>query len=62
VPASWKLYPDTTHAFDNSILGDRPFTRQAGGRKFTYRYNAKSVEAAWRDSREFLARHLVKKN
>jgi dienelactone hydrolase len=58
VPVSWKLYPDTTHAFDSSSLGDRAFTRQAGARTFTYRYNAKSVEAAWRDSREFLARHM----
>lgn len=58
VPVSWKLYPDTTHAFDNSLLGDKVFTRESGGRKFTYRYNAKSVEAAWRDSREFLARSM----
>ena len=62
MPVSWKLYPNTTHSFDNSLMGDRPFTRQSGGRTFTYRYNAKSVEQAWGDSREFLARHLgVKK-
>jgi dienelactone hydrolase len=58
VPVSWKLYPDTTHAFDNSLLGDKVFKRSSGGRTFTYRNNAKSVEAAWRDSREFLSRHL----
>jgi dienelactone hydrolase len=55
---SWKLYPNTTHAFDHSLLGDKSFKRSAGGRTFTYRYNAKSVEDAWRDTREFLVRHL----
>jgi dienelactone hydrolase len=57
-PVSWKVYPNTTHSFDNSLLGDRPFVREGGGRKFIYRYSAKSTEAAWQDARAFLARYL----
>lgn len=61
MPVSWKLYPDTTHGFDHSLLGDTAFKRSAGGRTFTYRYNAKSVEQAWRDTREFMTRYVATK-
>jgi dienelactone hydrolase len=61
MPVSWKLYPNTTHAFDNSLMGDKVFKRSAGGRTFHYRYSAKSVEDAWRDTRAFLAKHLASK-
>ena len=58
-PIAWKVYPGTTHSFDSSIMGDRSFTRPLpGGRTTTYRYNRQSTEDAWRESREFLARHL----
>jgi dienelactone hydrolase len=58
-PIAWKVYPGTTHSFDSSIMGNRPFTRPLpGGRTTTYRYNRESTEDAWRESREFLARHL----
>lgn len=61
LPVSWKVYPNTTHGFDLSHLGGKPLKRQMGNRMVTYRYNPKSVEEAWHDTREFLARHLGSK-
>jgi dienelactone hydrolase len=52
-PVKWIVFPDTTHAFDGPSL-----TRQSGGKTFTYRHNPRAVEEAWRESREFLARHM----
>jgi dienelactone hydrolase len=54
-PVTWRVYPDTTHAFDSKRAGNPPCIISRG---FHYCYNAGSVEAAWQDLRAFLAYHL----
>jgi dienelactone hydrolase len=57
LPVSWKVYQDATHGFDFSHLGTRTLLERRGSRTVTFRYDAKAVEQALRDSREFLSLH-----
>jgi dienelactone hydrolase len=59
LPVEWKVYPKTTHAFDYSILGDRPLTFQRGGQTITYRYNAATVADVWATSLALYGRNLA---
>ena len=58
MPVEYKVFPGTTHLFDNSLLADKPFVFQRGGQTITHRYNSESVEAAWRLTLDFLGRHV----
>ncbi|MBI3374302.1 MAG: dienelactone hydrolase family protein [Betaproteobacteria bacterium] len=54
-PIGYKLYPDTTHAFDspeNGLAG-----RKVRG-QFFYRYNPAATEDAWRELAAFFGRNL----
>ena len=59
MPVEYKVFPGTTHAFDNSLLADKPFVFQQGGHTVTYRYNRESVDEAWRLTLDFLGRHVA---
>jgi dienelactone hydrolase len=60
LPVELKLYPKTTHGFDFSQLGDKPWTfRRPGGDTITYRYNAATVTDAWTLSRAFYSRSFA---
>ena len=52
-PISYKVYPNTTHAFDWRILG-----LQERRGPFLYRYNPDATEDAWRDVKALFERHL----
>ena len=56
MPVEYSVLPGTTHAFDNSGLGDRPLVFSRGGSTITYRYNPGAVETAWRLTLDFFAR------
>lgn len=59
MPVEFVVFPGTTHAFDNSLMGDKPVVIQQGREKtVTHRYNKQAVEEAWRLILAFLARHL----
>ena len=58
MPVEFKVLPGTTHAFDHSWMGDKPVVAKVGGLTVTYRYNRESVEATWKLTLDFLARHL----
>lgn len=54
-PIAYRLYPDTTHAFDsreNGLQGRRV------PRGFFYRYSPTATEESWYELRGFLQRHL----
>ncbi len=53
----FKVLPGTTHAFDHSLMGDKPVVMRQGGQVVTYRYNRESVEATWKLMLDFLGRH-----
>jgi dienelactone hydrolase len=59
-PVSYKVYEDTTHAFDYATLGNREFRRPLGGNRgtATYRYNQASTEASAAALLAFLAGYL----
>jgi dienelactone hydrolase len=57
MPVEYKVFPGTTHAFDHSLMGDKPVVLRYGNRTVTHRYNRDSVEAAWRLTLDFLGRH-----
>jgi dienelactone hydrolase len=62
-PIQYKLYPDTTHAFDESRWGTEGRTMHHGKRgPFLYRYNPEATEDAWRETRTFFDRHLRGRN
>jgi dienelactone hydrolase len=58
LPVELTIFPRTTHAFDHSWMGDKPVVTQQAGHSVTYRYNRTSVEATWKLTLDFLARHL----
>lgn len=58
MPVEIRLFPDTTHAFDHSLWGDRPIEVQYGPRTVTYRYNRQSVEKSWELIVDFLKRRV----
>jgi dienelactone hydrolase len=53
---AYKVFPGTTHAFDHSLMADKPVVLQQGNRTHTHRYNRQSVEAAWELTLDFIAR------
>jgi dienelactone hydrolase len=57
LPVEFKVLPGTTHAFDHSLMGDKPVVVRQGGQMVTYRYNRESVEATWKLILDFLGRH-----
>jgi dienelactone hydrolase len=59
-PVSYKVYEDTTHAFDFATLGSREFRKPLGGNRgtATYRYNQASTEASAAALLAFLAGYL----
>lgn len=52
------VFPGTTHAFDHSLMGDKPVVTRQGRQTITYRYNREAVEAAWKLTLSFLKRYL----
>ena len=58
LPATYKVYPKTTHAFDRSFMKDKPFEQRLGNRTVIYRYNESTVRESWRESVAFFALHL----
>jgi dienelactone hydrolase len=58
LPVEYKVFPGTTHGFDNSLIGDKPFVFQQGNQTITYRYNRQSVDAAWQLTLDFIARRV----
>lgn len=57
MPVEFKVLPGTTHAFDHSLMGDKPVVVRQGGQMVTHRYNRESVEATWKLMLDFLGRH-----
>jgi dienelactone hydrolase len=58
MPVEFKVFPNTTHAFDHSLMGNKPVVAQQGNRTVTYRYNRDAVEASWKLIVDFLGRHV----
>ncbi|MGH8674205.1 MAG: dienelactone hydrolase family protein [Burkholderiales bacterium] len=58
MPVEFKVLPGATHAFDHSLMGDKPFVAWQGNRSVTYRYNREAVEAAWKLVLDFLERRV----
>jgi dienelactone hydrolase len=58
LPVEFTVLPGTTHAFDHAWMGEKPVVSQQGNRTVTYRYNRESVEATWKLTLDFLARHV----
>ncbi|HET9404494.1 MAG TPA: dienelactone hydrolase family protein [Burkholderiales bacterium] len=58
LPVELAVFPNTTHAYDHSWMGDKPVMARLGNRMVTYRFNRESVEASWKLTLDFLARHL----
>jgi dienelactone hydrolase len=58
MPVEFTVLPNTTHAFDHSVMGDKPVVSQQGSLTVHYRYNPQSVEAAWKLTLDFLSRLL----
>jgi dienelactone hydrolase len=58
MPVEYKVFPATTHAFDHSLMGDKPVVVQQGRRSVTYRYNKQSVDASWKLIVDFLKRRV----
>ncbi len=56
MPVEHTVFPNTTHAFDHSLMGDKPVVAQQGSLTVTYRYNRDSVDAAWKLMLDFLER------
>jgi dienelactone hydrolase len=59
LPVEHHLFPGTTHGFDHSLRAGKPTVYQRGDETIVYRYNAESVDAAWRLTLDFLSRHAV---
>ena len=56
---TYKVYPDTTHSFDESNWGSEGRTIYHGSRgPFLYRYNPEATEDAWRTMHAFFDRVL----
>ncbi len=58
MPVEFKVFPGTTHAFDHSLMGDKPVVSRQGSLTVTYRYNREAVEAAWKLMLDFLERRV----
>lgn len=58
MPVEFKVLPGATHAFDHSLMGDKPFVVQQGSHAVTYRYNREAVDAAWKLILDFLERRV----
>jgi dienelactone hydrolase len=54
-PISYKVYPETTHAFDGPEFGIQGRRMPRG---YFYRYNPVATEDAWRELRTLFAREL----
>ena len=59
MPVEYREFPDTTHAFDHSLWGDRPVEIQYEFRTVIYRYNKQAVEESWKLILDFLKRQVV---
>ena len=59
MPVEYRVFPETTHAFDHSLWGDQPVAVQYGYRTVTYRYKRQSVEASWALIVDFLKRWVA---
>jgi dienelactone hydrolase len=57
LPVEMTVFPGTTHAFDHSLMGDKPVVVPQGRRTITYRYNRPAVEESWKLMLDFLTRH-----
>jgi dienelactone hydrolase len=59
-PVTYKVYENTTHAFDYAMLGSKEFRRPLSGNRgtATYRYSQASTEAAATELPAFLASYL----
>jgi len=60
-PIAYKLYPNTTHGFDQTeFAGPGRMVNQPGRGSFLYRYNPEATEDAWRETQAFFARTLAR--
>jgi dienelactone hydrolase len=59
-PVTYKVYENTTHAFDYRMLGSRELRKTLSGNRGTavYRYNPAATEDSARELLAFLATHL----
>lgn len=58
-PVAYKIYPETTHAFDEPAYGTIGRNIMAGTRgPFLYRYNPDATEDAWREMKVLFDREL----
>jgi dienelactone hydrolase len=58
LPVEYKVFPATTHAFDHSLMGDKPAQFQYGQRTVTHRYNKQAVDASWELIVDFIKRRV----
>jgi dienelactone hydrolase len=59
-PVTYKVYENTTHAFDYAMLGSTEFRKPLSGNRGTaiYRYNPTATEASAAELLAFLATYL----
>jgi len=58
MPVEYRVFPDTTDAFDHSLWGDKPVEIQYGPRTVTYRYNKQAVDESWKLILDFIKRRV----
>lgn len=58
MPVEYKVFTATTHAFDHSLMGDKPVVTQYGRRTVTQRYNKQAVDESWVLIVDFLKRRV----
>ena len=58
MPVEYRVFPETTHAFDHTLWGDKPVAVQYGPRIVTYRYNPQAVEESWKLIVDFIKRRV----
>jgi dienelactone hydrolase len=58
MPVEYRVFLETTHAFDHSLWGDRPVEIQYEYRTVTYRYSKQAVEESWKLILDFIKRRV----
>jgi len=58
MPVECHVFAGTTHAFDHSLMGDKPAVFNYGCRIVTQRYNKQAVDTSWELIVDFIKRRV----
>ena len=58
MPVECHVFAGTTHAFDHSLMGDKPVVFNYGCRIVTQRYNKQAVDTSWELIVDFIKRRV----